>query len=46
MGGEWSGKGLLPDVVVEPVDFMLGPRPGVAPPDLQRDAAFQLISGD
>jgi len=44
MGGEWSGEGLLPDILVEPVNFMLDPRPGVAPPDLQRDAAIQLIS--
>ena len=44
MGSEWSGDGLVPDVVVEPVNFMLDPRPGVAPPDLQRDAAIQLIS--
>jgi carboxyl-terminal processing protease len=44
MGGEWSGQGLVPDVVVEPVNFMLDPRPGVAPPDLQRDAAIHLMS--
>jgi carboxyl-terminal processing protease len=44
MGEEWSGQGLSPDVTIEPVDYMLKPKAGVAPPDLQRDAALRLCT--
>ena len=43
LGEDWAGRGLVPDVRVEPVGFALQPRPDLGPPDLQLDAAIQLI---
>ena len=43
LGEDWAGRGLTPDIRVEPVGFALHPRPDVGPPDLQLDAAIQLI---
>lgn len=43
-GRSWRSSGLSPDVVVEPVRSSLPPAAGAAPPDLQRDAALQLVA--
>lgn len=40
-GTSWSGDGLQPDVLIEPIG-QLGPGRGLLP-DLQRDAGLQLI---
>lgn len=42
-GRSWRGAGLEPDVMVEPVRSSLPPAAGAPPPDLQRDAALQLV---
>ena len=42
-GAAWAVGGLVPDVVIEPVDFVMQPHPDTAPLDLQRDAALRLI---
>lgn len=44
MGVSWHGRGIEPDLVVEPVRSKLASAPGAMPPDLQRDAAVQLVA--
>ncbi len=44
VGVSWRGRGIDPDIVVEPVRSKLPSAPGSMPPDLQRDAAVQLIA--
>ncbi len=41
-GRSWGGAGVIPDIVVEPLDLVFPARPGQVPPDLQREAALQL----
>lgn len=45
-GRSWRDAGLEPDLLVEPVASSLAPPPGALPPDLQQDAAIQLIRRD
>jgi carboxyl-terminal processing protease len=42
-GESWLSEGISPDVLVEPVQSSLPARPGKLPPDLQQDAAIQLV---
>ena len=43
LGRSWAGRGLQPDVLSTPIDIVLPATPGGALPDLQREAALQLI---
>ncbi len=45
-GRSWRNSGLEPDLLVEPVASSLAPAPGALPPDLEEDAAIQLIRRD
>ncbi len=43
LGRSWAGTGLQPDVLSTPIDLVLPAGPGQLPPDLQREAALQVI---
>ncbi len=45
-GQSWHGTGVVPDIVVEAQQLTIPVRTIPIPPDLQRDAALQLISNE
>ena len=43
-GSSWRRQGLIPDVMVEPVQSSMPPPSGTSIPDLQRDTALQMLT--